>query len=220
MSSFELNKIFAAVLVAGIVAMLGGFIAKQMVHPHALEKDAVFIEGVTEDAGGGGAVAALPQPILNLIATADVAQGEKLSKACAACHAFDKGGANKVGPGLWGIVGNRVATHAGFAYSEPMAAHGGSWDYLSLNKFLWNPKKHVPGTKMTYAGLKKPEDRAALIAWLRTMADGPTPLPSAAQIEAEAKELAPPPVPEAAAAAAPATEAAATPAAAPAAPAH
>jgi cytochrome c len=210
MNSFEFNKIFAAVLVAAIVAMLGGFISKKLIHPHELETDAVSIEGGPVASAGPAAVA-MPEPILHLIATADVAQGEKLSKACAACHAFEKGGPNKVGPGLWNVVNIKKGVHEGFAYSEALIAKGGTWSYDSLNKFLWKPKAYIDGTKMSYIGMKKPEDRAALIAWLRTLADSPAGLPSDADIAKEKAELAPPPAeapPEA-----PATETA-TPAAA------
>lgn len=190
MSSFELNKIFAAVLVAGIVAMLAGFIAEQLMHPHEIEHDAVSIEGGAV-ASAGPQKAALPEPILAMIASADVARGEKLSKACAACHSFDKGGAHKVGPNMWGVVGSAKGSKVGFSYSESMTNHGGSWSYEELNKFLWKPKALIDGTKMNYIGLKKPEDRAAMVAWLRTLADSPAALPSQAQIDAEKAELAP-----------------------------
>ena len=193
MSSFELNKIFAAILVAGIVAMLGGFIGEQIVHPHALEADAIAIDGEAPGAAGAGAVA-MPEPILQLIAAADIAKGEKLSKACAACHSFDKGGAAKVGPNLWNVLNGPKAHMNGFEYSEGMKTKGGSWGYEDLNMFLWKPKKFIEGTKMNYVGLKKPEDRAALIAWLRTLSPSPAAQPSAAQIAKEAADLTPPPV--------------------------
>lgn len=192
MSSFEFNKIFAAVLVAGIVAMLSGFIAGKLVHPHALEQDAVAIDGEAPEAAGGGGKADMPQPVLHLIASADVAQGEKLSKACAACHSFDNGGPDKVGPNLWGIVGAKKGHSGNFAYSEALIATGGSWSYESLNTFLWKPKKYAPGTKMNFVGLKKPEDRAAMIAWLRTLGSSQA-LPTQGEIDAEAAALAPPP---------------------------
>ena len=191
MNSFEFNKIFAAFLCAGLVAMLGGFVSHKLVHPHKLHKDAVEIDGGAV-ASSGPAKPKMPDPVLHLIATADVAKGQKLSKACAACHSFDKGGANKVGPNLWKITGAPKAGHAGFAYSNALKESGGAWGYESLNKFLWKPKAYVPGTKMNYIGIKKPEDRAAMIAWLRTLSDSQLPLPTAAEIAAEAAELAPP----------------------------
>lgn len=189
MSSFEFNKVFAAVLVAGIVAMLSGFIAHKVVHPRELDKDVVVIEGGAAESGGASAPAG-PEPILDLIATADIAKGEKLSKACAACHSFDKGGVAKVGPNLWGVVGASKAAHADFAYSDAMKEHGGIWSYEELNHFLWKPKSFVPGTKMAFIGLKKPEDRAAVIAWLHTLGSG-VPMPTEAQIAAEKADLAP-----------------------------
>ena len=195
MSSFELNKIFAAVLVAGIVAMFAGFIANHIIHPHELEKDAVEIEGGAVE-GGAVAAVAMPEPAIHLIAAAEVARGEKLSKACAACHSFEKGGPVKQGPNLWGVVGSNKAAEAGFAYSAALVEHGGVWSYTELNHFLWKPKKFIPGTKMSFVGLKNPEDRAAMMAWLRTLADSPRPLPSDAEIAAETAELAPPPVAE------------------------
>lgn len=222
MGGMEFNKIFAAILVAGIVAMLGGFVAKQLVHP---KKPAEYAYNVAEMESGpvGGSKAAGPEPILALIATADAARGEKIAKACAACHTFTKGGPNGVGPNLWGVIGGPKDHIAGFAYSGALLEVGGpTWTYAELNKFLWKPKGYAPATKMSYPGLKKPEDRAALLAWLRTQADSPVALPGEGEIAAENAELAPP-AEEApgADAATPATTDAATPAAeaAPAAPA-
>jgi cytochrome c len=191
MSSFELNKVFAAILVAGIIAMLSGFVAHKVVHPHKLDEDAVPVEGGPVESGGAAKVE-LPEPIMHLIATADITKGEKLSKACAACHSFDKGGPHRVGPNLWNTMGLSKGGHAGFAYSDALANFGGSWGYLEMNKFLWKPKKYVPGTKMNFLGLKKPQDRADIIAWLRTLADNPLPMPSATEIAAEKTELSPP----------------------------
>lgn len=197
----EMNKIFAAVLVAAIVASLSGFVADKLVHAEPLKENAVKIEGVADASAGAGAVKeAAAEPILAMIATADVTKGQTLSKACAACHSFTSGGANGVGPNLYGIVGRAVGAHAGYTYSDDMKAKGGNWGYAELNKFLWKPKSEVAGTKMTFMGIKKPEDRAAVIAWLRTLADTPAALPTDAEITAEA----PKPAEEAAPAEAPA----------------
>jgi len=196
MNSFEFNKIFAAVLVAGVIATFSGFIARETIHPKKVE-----VKGVEEATGGaGGAVAGPvnPEPVFALIAAADPAAGEKVFKACATCHSVEKGGPDGIGPNLWNTMSRGIATHGGYAYSEAMAAHKGEkWDYDALNHFLWKPKVFVPGTKMTFIGLKKPEDRAAVIAYLRTKEDAAPALPSAAQAAEEAARLAPPVVEEA-----------------------
>ena len=193
MTGPDSNKIFAAILIAGITAYLAAFVADRVVAPVTkLETNAVAVEG-GEVAGGAISGPSGPEPIMHLIASADVARGEKLSRACAACHSFDNGGANMVGPNIYGVVGKAKGGNAGFAYSDGLVAEGGSWDYDSLNKFLYKPKAFIEGTKMNYVGLKKPEDRAAMIAWLRTLGSSSYGLPSDAQIAAEKAELAPEP---------------------------
>ena len=152
--------------------MMAGFISHVVYHPHIPEQDAYPVE-VTDPAAAGAAGAAAPvaeaEPIGDLMATADITQGEKLFKVCAACHTIDVGGANRVGPNLAGIVGAKHAHAAGFAYSDALKAKAGeTWTAESLNAFLWNPKKTITGTKMGYAGMKKPEDRAALIKYLQS----------------------------------------------------
>jgi cytochrome c len=189
----EFNKIFAAILVAGIIASLTGFISHKLVHPHELKENAYHIEGAADESGGAVAVIAKAEPVLALLASADIAKGEQSAKVCATCHSFTKGGANAIGPNLWGVVNHDKATHAGFAYSDALKNMDGEWSYANLNKFLWKPKDYVPGTKMNYVGLKKPEDRANVIAYLRTLSDSQAALPSEAQIAAENAELAPPP---------------------------
>ena len=187
MNNMEFNKIFAAVLLAGIIAMFSGFVANKLVHPEALEQDAVAVEGGAVATGTGPAKAPEAEPILALLADADIERGKKLTKACAACHTFDQGGANGVGPNLYGVVGNQKQAHAGFSYSGSLNEQGGNtWTYAELNKFLWKPKKYASGTKMNYIGLKKPEDRASIIAYMRTLSASPVALPSAAEISAEA----------------------------------
>jgi cytochrome c len=188
---FDFEKIFPAFLVAGILAMLSGFVADVVIHPHALEEDAIAIDGEFVVEAGSGVVA-MPEPIMALLAGADIARGESLSKACAACHSFDQGGVAKVGPNLWNVVNGSKAHQSGFAYSAALVEKGGNWNYDSLNRFLWKPKSYISGTKMNYAGLKKPEDRAAVIAWMRSLSSSPAALPGEAEIAAEEAALAPP----------------------------
>lgn len=167
--NMEQNKIFAAILVAGIISMLAWFVSYSVYHPKHLEENAYpIMVADAAPAGGAAAAPAVAEPVDDLMASADVAHGEKVAKVCAACHTFDNGGANKVGPNLGGTVGKTKGTHAGFAYSDAMKAKGGTWTVADLNEFLWNPKKFVPGTKMSFAGIKKPEDRAAVIKFLQS----------------------------------------------------
>ena len=187
MNNLEGNKIFAAILLAGIVASGSGILAKHIVHPVEVKA-----HGSEEVAEGAAAAPQKPEPILGLIAGADVARGQMVAKACAACHTFDAAGKDGVGPHLWNVMSRGQAAASGFAYSEAMAGHKGKqWTYADLNHFLWKPKSYVPGTKMAFMGVKKPEDRAALIAYLRTVGNAPKGLPSSGEIAAEAAELAP-----------------------------
>lgn len=166
--NMEQNKILAALLVAGIIASLSGFIGHKITEPVKLKEPVYKIEGVASAEGGAVQEQATAEPIKDLMAKADAAEGEKVSKLCAACHTFGKGEPNRVGPNLAGIIGKSHAHMADFAYSDAMKASKGTWSETELNEFLWSPRKHIPGTKMTFAGLKKPEDRANLIKWLKT----------------------------------------------------
>ncbi|MAS87285.1 MAG: cytochrome c family protein [Micavibrio sp.] len=179
MNEMEFNKIFAAILVAGIIAMLAGFIAEQFTHGEHLEEDAYVIEVADAPAGGHGEDAPKgPEPINAMLASANIDKGAALSKACAACHDFTKGGPNRVGPGLWNVVNRDIGSHEGFAYSAELSEAEGNWTYDNLNAFLYKPKEAHPGTKMNFIGLKKTQDRADLIAWLRTLSDSPAALPA------------------------------------------
>jgi len=127
-------------------------------------------------------------PILALIANADADAGQKLSKKCAACHSFNAGGANKVGPNLWNIVNRDMGKVENYKYSKALSAFGGKWDYSSLNQFLLKPKKYIKGTKMNYTGLKKDKDRANIILWLRSLTETPAALPSEEDIQNEKED--------------------------------
>lgn len=183
MDSFEFNKIAAGILVAGLAAIVIGKVGDALYRPDtAVETRGYQIEvadGGTSLIGDARAEEVKEETvdIAALMAAADPEKGKKVLKKCTACHSFDKGGKNKVGPALWDIVDRPKASHEGFSYSDSMAAKGGNWDYDSLFAFLENPKKYVPKTKMAFAGVKKPEDRANLIALLRTFSDNPKPLP-------------------------------------------
>ena len=186
MDELRLNKIFAAFLFAALLLMAGIKISDFMVPREELAQNSYVIEVPETTAVKVTApVEALPKPILAMLAGADLDAGEKLSKKCSACHVFDAGGKNKVGPALWNIVNRPMAAVDGYAYSDALVGFGGNWDYQSLNAFLAKPKAYISGTKMNYSGLKKPKDRANLIAWMRIKADTPAALPTSDDIAAE-----------------------------------
>jgi cytochrome c len=175
----ESNKFYAAILLAGVLAMIAIIASGMLVKPEELAKPAYPIEGVAEPT----ATAAAPKadeipPVGPLLAKADVDHGAQIARQCQACHNFAKGGPNMVGPNLWGVVGGPHDHKADYAYSDAMRKFAGTWDYESINKFITKPQAYVPGTKMGFAGLKKPEDRADVIDWLRLQADNPEPLPA------------------------------------------
>ncbi len=186
MDDLKFNKIAAGFLMAGLLAMGGYKLSEILVPNHELAENAYPIEVTTETAAASDAPAASgPEPVLALLASADADAGLKTAKKCTACHVFEKGGQNKVGPALWNIVNTPKGQVAGFAYSEALSGTGGAWDYQSLNAFLYKPKAYIEGTKMNFAGLKKASDRADLIAYLRSLSDQPAALPTEAEIAAE-----------------------------------
>lgn len=129
-------------------------------------------------AAGAPRPASTPEPDLGtLLASADAAIGQQKAQVCRSCHAFDAGGHNGLGPGLWQVVGRDIASRPGYAYSAAMAAQDGSWTYDRLYKFLASPGRAVPGTKMTFAGFRRAEDRANVIRYLATLGGNPPPLP-------------------------------------------
>jgi cytochrome c len=173
------NTIAGWVLAGGIVALGLSIVSGMYFHAEAPEKEGFAV--VAEDTGAAGGVAAVP--IATLLATADLAKGEAAFKKCAACHTIASGGANGIGPNLWASMGKPHGHVAGFSYSDALKSVPGNWDWEGMDKWLANPKKYAPGTKMTFAGLGNPEERANLILYLNSQGSNlPLPTPPAAEV--------------------------------------
>lgn len=186
MSDLRMNSVFGAVLASVLGVMGVGVLADSLVQSHYPEKAGFLPEVQLETPGGGAAAPAGPPDFGVLFAdqaqlTELIARGERIQAQCTACHTFEAGGANRIGPNLHDVFGRQVASHAGFDFSEAMEGHGGAWDYLALNDFLLAPARDVPGTKMAFAGLRNEQDRVAMIAYLRSISPNnvalPAPLP-------------------------------------------
>lgn len=185
MSSFELNKIAAAVLLAGIIIMVAGMLGNAFVAPHYPAEPAIAV--VVPEEGTGAPVAEPPalEPVEPLLAAASPEAGEAVYRRCAACHTVEAGGPNRVGPNLWEVVGADKAAHPGFAYSNALSEMEGTWTYEALNAFLHSPRGYVPGTNMAFAGIRSVSDRADLIAYLRLLSEDPEPLPEFVEFEVD-----------------------------------
>jgi cytochrome c len=184
MDSFELNKIIGAVLGACLIMLVMSFTAGALFTPVIPDKPGFAIAAKEEAVHGGEgkeAAGAPSEPIEKLLQTASAEKGAAGAKKCAACHTFEKGGPNRVGPNLWGVVDRDRASVAGFNYSAAIKAKPGKWTYDELNKFIANPKGYINGTAMGFAGIAKDSERADVIGYLRTLADTPVPLPTAAK---------------------------------------
>jgi cytochrome c len=184
MDSFELNKIIGAVLGTLLFVMGVGFLAEAVYHPIEGRGPGLTL-AEAEPAGDHGGGAAEPEapavPLGVLLASADAAAGQSSTKKCASCHNFGDGESNKTGPLLYGVVGRVEGSHEGFAYSDGMLAHktnGDTWTYENLNAFLTSPKTYTPGTKMSFAGVKDPQERANILAYLQTLSPTPVPFPA------------------------------------------
>ncbi len=204
--SLQPNKILGAVLAVAVVVFAieflsgqifakqeptaPGYVVDMKAAPAVAATEASAPAAVKPDANAPAAAASQQAataagaatdvaPIADRLKTADAAAGEKTAKVCTACHSFANTGDNKVGPGLWEVVNRKPGTHEGFKYSQGMSTFGEShtWDYATLDVYLTNPKAEVPGNKMAFAGIKKPEDRANVIAYLRSLSANPAPLP-------------------------------------------
>jgi len=170
------NTIAGWVLFAGIVALGSSIVAGEYFLSERPEKMGYPIDGVEQEGAGG---AAAEQPIEVYLAKADPAAGQQTFNKCMACHNADKGGANQLGPNLWGVLGEPIGQGKGFAFSDPLSKKGGTWNWDNLSQWLTSPRAFAPGTKMTFAGLGNPQDRANVIAFLNQHSDAPKPLPAA-----------------------------------------
>jgi cytochrome c len=179
MNSFEWNKIAGAVLGTALLVLGLNEVSSAIFSSHSPEKPGFLIEVAEAEAAPAGGVAAAAEPLGVLLAKADPVKGEAGIKACLACHAVDKGGANKTGPKLWDVVERNMGASEGFAYSEGVKAKAAEkWTYEALNEFIKNPKGYIKGTKMSFGGIKNDQKRADLLAYLAKLSDAPKPFPA------------------------------------------
>ena len=188
MDTFEFNKIAGAVLFVLLIIVGIGTVGDILVSPKQLYEPVYHVD--VPDAEGAAATAAAPaepevEPISVRLASADVEDGMREEKRCPPCHTFEQGGANKVGPNLWNVVGGKTAHLDNFSYSDSLASLGATWSFEALDEFLADPKAYVPGTKMAFAGVKNPDRRADLIAYMRSLSESPVPLPEPEPAAAE-----------------------------------
>jgi len=177
MDDLAFNKIAGAVL-GTLLFVMGLGIVSNAIFSAEKPKKAGYELSSGEAAPAAAAASAAPaEPLPVLLAKADAVKGEASAKACTACHSFDKGGAAKVGPPLYGIVGRAKGSIAGFAYSEGLKAKGGNWTYEDINALITNPKEYISGTKMGYSGEKDAGKRANILAYLKGLSDAPVDFP-------------------------------------------
>jgi cytochrome c len=178
MDAFEFNKIAGAVLTA-LLVIFGGRTVLELLESRAAHTEAAYTlpKPKRGEASEGDAPKFDPTEVLALLPKASAGNGQEVFKKCTACHTPDKGGANKVGPNLYGLVDRDIGKHPGFAYSPAMASHGGKWTYEQLANYLHDPKGYIPNNKMAFVGISDNAELADLLAYLRTLSDNPVPLP-------------------------------------------
>ncbi|MBI1338855.1 c-type cytochrome [bacterium] len=195
MSDLGFNKIAAAVLMTGLLAIGLNEVSHQFFHHEKHEAEGYAIEVANAPSADGGAVEPEgPRDYYTFLMSADPAAGETVAAKCLQCHLFEKGAASLQGPPLWGVVGRDIASHPGFGYatnSDGLTSLEGVWDYEHLDKFLERPKAYAPGTSMNFIGIRKEKDRADLIAYLRTLADPGSEMPLPEPLPVQSAEAAP-----------------------------
>ena len=181
MDSFELNKIIGAVLMTALIVIGINKLSDAIFHVDKPKESAYKVEGVELSTTSSQETAEVKEvvqlDIKEILAMGDLVHGEKVFKKCSACHIVAKGGKNKIGPALYGIVGKASAVSEGYSYSKALKAHGKNWSFEELNGFLIKPTKHIKGTKMAFAGLRKEKDRASVILYLNSKSDKPLATP-------------------------------------------
>ncbi len=178
MDFFEVNKFLGAALGAALLVMLISEVGNFVVHSSVPEKAVIAVEVVETKAPAPAEDKPKAVSAVAMMAAASMDSGKKVAKKCVACHTMAKGGKNKIGPNLWNIVGRAKAGVDGFKFSSALKDLGGDWNYADLDAFLASPKTFAKGTKMSFAGVKKPADRAALLAYLRMQNDSPPGMPN------------------------------------------
>jgi cytochrome c len=180
MDLYEVNKTAGWVLAALLVIFSGRTLLDIVYREHKPEKPGWALpvtEGPVTTAPGKAAPAFEPAQVVALLSKANPDAGQDIFKRCLQCHTVDKGGPNKVGPNLWGVVGRKPAQHAGFPYSEAMKKSDGEWSWEKLATYLHDPRGTIPGNKMAFAGIKDSQELADLLVYMRKMSDSPAPLP-------------------------------------------
>jgi cytochrome c len=179
MDSFEINKIIAAVLLVALLIIGIGKVSNILFYVEKPKTPGYAVE-VEQASGSSITTAEVVEKVVDiaaLMALGDVTSGEKIFKKCAACHSINKGGKHKIGPALYNVVGRKVGGVEDYKYSKALIAYEKEWTFEELNGFLIKPAKHIKGTKMAYAGLRKEADRASVIKYLNANSDSPLPLP-------------------------------------------
>ena len=178
MWSMNTNKYLGGLVVVAWLLLVADFVGDQLIPPvePIVSEVAAGLPSAAESSASKAAELVVPLGVL--LASASIDKGKKVAKKCVACHSFKQGGKNKVGPNLYNIMGSKRGVVAGYSYSGAIKAMGGVWGFDDMDQFLKKPKKFMPGTKMSFSGLKKPKDRAAIIVYLRSFSNAPVDLPT------------------------------------------
>ena len=175
-----MNKIIVSIILTLVLILGINKITDTLYYVERPEKSAYQVDGTTEVSSisstesNTGTVE--PGNIMAVFASTSAAEGAKIFKKCAACHSIAQGGGNKIGPALWGVLGRKAGSVSDYKYSKAMAAHEKAWTFDEMNGFLIKPKDWIKGTKMSFAGLKKENERAAVILYMNENSENPLPI--------------------------------------------